>query len=69
MFLLCRPDLKWIDDPVRENQGHKREKLFRMYEEELVKFDLPYAVIDGEGDTRLSRAVQNIERLILSETK
>ena len=64
LYLLCYPDLEWQPDPLRENP-HNREELFVLYEQELKKHDLPYAVVKGKGDQRLKNAVNFVD-LILS---
>ena len=57
LYLLCRPDIPWIYDPVRENPGSRREDLFRLYERELKEAGVPYAIIGGEGTERLENAL------------
>ncbi len=58
-YLLCKPDLPWEDDPLREHP-HLREQLFGMYLHELDERGLPYSVVSGYGDARLMRAVNAI---------
>lgn len=60
MYLLCRPDIEWIVDPVRENKGLNRERLFRLYEEQLIQYNASYSIIEGVGDMRLNNAIQAI---------
>ncbi|MCB0786846.1 MAG: ATP-binding protein [Flavobacteriales bacterium] len=54
--LLCKPDLPWEPDPLRENP-HDRDRLFGIYEQELNALGRTYAVIQGERMERLHRAV------------
>jgi NadR type nicotinamide-nucleotide adenylyltransferase len=61
LYLLCSTDLPWEPDSVRENGGEMREKLFCIYEQELIKFNLPYVIVNGIGDERLENAVKLIE--------
>jgi len=58
LFLLCNNDIPWISDPVRENGGEMRNKLFEMYKQELIKYGLNYKIIDGEGEDRYKKAFQ-----------
>ncbi|MEM9052783.1 MAG: AAA family ATPase, partial [Bacteroidota bacterium] len=64
-YLLCKPDLSWAPDPLRENPSHEeRFGLFEMYREELEICSLPYTIIHGEGDSRTDAAIKAIEYLL-----
>jgi len=45
-YLLCKPDLPWEYDPLRENP-HDRERLFSIYQEWLEKNQCNYTIISG----------------------
>ena len=64
LYLLCRPDIVWVADPVRENPGRKREELFLMYEEEIKKYNFRYGVVTGKGDKRLFNAVTLVDKIL-----
>ncbi|MFO7862577.1 MAG: ATP-binding protein, partial [Salinivirgaceae bacterium] len=55
-FLLCRDDLPWIPDPVRENGGAMRTLLFKRYRQEIEKLKIPYAIVEGTGRQRIANA-------------
>jgi NadR type nicotinamide-nucleotide adenylyltransferase len=57
LFMLCANDIPWIADPLRENGGDMRQKLFDMYENNLLEFGFPYKIVTGTGDDRLKNAV------------
>ena len=57
LFLLCRPDLPWEADPVRENGGENRLKLFELYRNELKHYGFNFVLVSGSGDSRLANAV------------
>ncbi len=59
LVLLCRPDLEWIFDGVRENE-HRREYLFNCYAEELTYYKIPYVIVDGFGEFRTLKALDLI---------
>ncbi|MDA3822034.1 MAG: ATP-binding protein [Bacteroidales bacterium] len=61
LYILCGNDLPWVHDPVRENGGEMRNKLFDMYLEELNILGLPYRVINGQGEERLRNTIFTIE--------
>lgn len=56
IYLLCKPDIEWQPDEVRENGGEARNKLFNEYEKELKEFGLQYKIIDGIDEVRLKNA-------------
>lgn len=62
LCLLCDTDLPWVPDEVRENGGVMREKLFRMYEEELQFFNIPYEIISGTGPVRFNNACDALQK-------
>jgi len=57
---LCKPDIPWEPDPLRENGGEVREKLYEIYKAELVQRNLPFVEIRGEGGERLQNAIDAI---------
>ncbi len=59
-YLLCKPDLPWQPDPLRENP-EDRDLLFDIYLHELQRFGLSYTVISGlEYQARLQLAVEAV---------
>lgn len=57
LFLLCRPDLPWEADPVRENGGENRIRLFDEYRKELIRYGFTFVEIGGTGEDRLKNAI------------
>ncbi len=62
LYLLCKPDIAWEPDPLRENRSN-RDILFRAYIDELTKDELRYMIIEGEN--RLNTGIKEIESYIL----
>jgi nicotinamide riboside kinase len=58
LHLLCNTDIPWVPDPVRENGGEMRDKLFDIYRNELESFGLPYQIISGVGSKRERMALR-----------
>lgn len=56
LYILCRPDLPWEPDPLRENP-HNRGALFEIYLEKLASLGASYEVVDGLGPARLDKAI------------
>lgn len=63
LYILCDTDIKWEDDPVRENPGQNREALIKLYEEELNMSGTPFVVIRGNDNARLMNAVDAINSM------
>ena len=61
IYLLFKPDIKWVSDPLRENPNN-REDIFNLYEEELKKLKLKYYII--EGSKRNSLALKIIKSIL-----
>lgn len=65
LYLFCDIDLPWTPDPQRcfpEIEG--REWCRRLWWETLVERGLPVVLIQGDGETRLARAVAAVEALL-----
>ncbi len=63
LFFLCRPDIPYEEDPLRENP-HKREELYGLYERSLRGWKLPYVVLQGSMEERLARAESEVRFLL-----
>lgn len=56
LYLLCRPDLPWQPDPLRESPDDLG-LLHERYLSLLTEKRLPFAEIGGVGETRLEQAI------------
>lgn len=68
LYLLMDIDLPWIEDEVRmfsriEDQRH----FFSLCRAELVRRNLPFVLIGGDGDARYARALDAIARAELAD--
>ncbi|MEM7100784.1 MAG: ATP-binding protein [Pseudomonadota bacterium] len=61
-YLICRPDLVWEEDPLRENKDD-RDMLFDQYLEDADKRSLSFDVVQGHGKKRLSTALEFVRRI------
>ncbi|MFZ1333755.1 MAG: ATP-binding protein [Flavobacteriales bacterium] len=61
-WLLCKPDIPWEPDPLRENP-HDRDRLFDVYELTLKEFGKPYFVVAGNKEQRLEMAATKLDLL------
>ena len=54
-YLLCKPDIPWEADPLRENPND-REELFEIYKKEIASLEHDYFIVDAEN--RLEKIIQ-----------
>ena len=66
LYLLCEIDVPWVADDVRD-RGHMREEVQTLFRAAVTDTGVPTAVITGDWDERLLRAVDAIDALRLSE--
>lgn len=60
LFLLCKPDIDWEEDELREHP-EEREKLFEIYLSELEKLNAPFRIIEGQHNERTDSAIRFVE--------
>lgn len=58
LYLLCKPDMLWEADPLRENPSNRAE-LFEIYLSEIQKTKHNYFIIEGEE--RLQQSLSKIQ--------
>lgn len=64
-YLLCRTDLPWTKDELREYPDlATRDRLFHIYRDILVNQSTPWAEIGGQADQRLQQAIDAVEKLL-----
>ena len=63
LFLLCAPDIPWVDDGLRKFDG-QREWMFERLRQELESRGLRYEIIQGGFEERTSRAIWAVEGLL-----
>lgn len=64
LYLLCKPDIPYEMDSLREFPNiEKRNNLFELYEEELLKYNFNYIIVNGNYKTRIEKAISIIERI------
>lgn len=62
LFLVCQTDLPWIADPVRENGGKMRNKLFDRYCNEIELHGFSYEIVEGYGEIRVQNALELLNK-------
>jgi NadR type nicotinamide-nucleotide adenylyltransferase len=61
LYLLCKPDIPWEPDPLRENPD-QRALLFDKHIDELIHYQKDFELIEGNGADRLELAILHIEK-------
>ena len=61
-YFLCKPDIPWEPDPLRENPDD-RERLFKLYEQDLIGLGASYNVLSGNVEARKMRIITSLKNL------
>ncbi len=61
-YFLTYIDTPWVADNLRD-RPHDREEMFRTFEGELRRRNLPYTVLKGPFPVRLQTAIASVEKL------
>ena len=62
-YFLCRPDIPWEKDSLRENP-FDRDALFELYKIELKHCNRDFSVLEGSLEDRIKKSSQKINQLI-----
>ena len=63
LYLLCKPDIPWEYDPLREHPT-QRDALFLEYIHLLEKTGVPCEVVDGNHNVRMEKALFSIKKTL-----
>lgn len=66
LYLLTYIDTPWEEDDLRD-RPFDRSTLFRMFEKELERQNLPHKILKSNNDSRLQAAIKAIDRLLLEK--
>lgn len=64
LYLVCKPDLPWKFDPVRENP-ELRNFFMQWYCDEIKSYGFSYKFVSGIGKKRTNHAIRNLETVLL----
>jgi cytidyltransferase-like protein len=62
-FLLCAPDIPWVNDGLREFE-RERDWMYGRLEDELTSRQLSFSIVSGDFDTRWSVAVEAVKKVL-----
>ncbi|MFK5925226.1 MAG: ATP-binding protein [Desulfuromusa sp.] len=63
VYLLCKPDLPWKADSLRENPSDY-QRLYQRHRNEIIRLNRPYEEIEGSGQQRMANAEAALWRLL-----
>lgn len=63
LYFLTYIDTPWEPDDLRD-KPNERERMFKAFEEELIKHSRPYITLKGNKAERLQKAVKHIDELL-----
>ena len=64
VYLLCKPDIPWEEDPLRETP-HQRPQIFNSFESMLNQFEKKYYIVEGQHEKdRLRCALDHINKIL-----
>lgn len=70
IYLLCAPDLIWVQDKFREVPDlSRRYEIFQLFKQELEIRNFKYAVISGSGNERILKATEVIDSILSHKTE
>ncbi|MCC1484292.1 AAA family ATPase [Winogradskyella immobilis] len=65
LYFLTYIDTPWEADDLRD-KPNEREKMFKAFEEALIKYNRPFVLLKGDKKARLKNAIAHIDKLLES---
>jgi len=66
LYLLCKPDLPWVKDELREYPDlERREQLYGIYKNILENQSTPWVEISGDYTKRLATGIEAVNKLLI----
>jgi len=63
LYFLTYIDTPWEADDLRD-KPHERARMFKAFEDALIKYKRPYVLLKGNKTERLNKAIKHIDKLI-----
>ncbi len=67
LYFLTYIDVPWVADDLRDKPD-ERMRMFKAFEQALIKYNRPYVVLKGSKNERLTEAVRYIDDLLSNRT-
>jgi NadR type nicotinamide-nucleotide adenylyltransferase len=63
LYLLCKPDLPWVQDELREYPDEQpRQELYHIYRDIMINQSVPWIEISGDYEERMETAIKAIDQ-------
>ncbi len=70
LYLLCKPDIAWVQDELREYPDEQtRITLYHIYRDLLINQQVPWAEVSGNFEQRLKMGIAAVETMMLDRGK
>lgn len=66
LYFLTYIDTPWVADDLRD-KPNDRQRMFKAFEEALIRNDRPYVLLKGNQEERLEIAIKHIDKLLKQE--
>jgi NadR type nicotinamide-nucleotide adenylyltransferase len=67
-YFLCKPDLPWVHDPLRENpEEEKRWRHYHLFLDAVLESKVPFGIIEGIDERRIKMALDIIQLQLLDQ--
>lgn len=66
IILLCKPDIDWEFDPLRED-ATTRNELYEKYKKTLEFSSIPFKIVSGRDEKRETEALKQVENYIYNK--
>ncbi len=63
LYFLTYIDTPWEADDLRD-KPYERKRMFKAFEDALIKYERPYVVLKGGKEERLNEAIKHIDKLV-----
>ena len=63
LYFLTYIDTPWEADDLRD-KPQERKRMFKAFEDALIKYERPYVVLKGGKEERLNEAIKHIDKLV-----
>lgn len=63
IYVLCKPDIPWEFDPLRESKS-QRDGLYLLYQELIGQSGVPFVIAEGMGDRRQLSVLDSIRSFV-----
>jgi nicotinamide riboside kinase len=65
-YILCRTDLPWVKDDLREYPDlENRDRLFHIYRDCMINQGTPWAEVGGVGEDRIAAGIAAVDNFLL----